>query len=171
MSNAGRPSQRGNGNVPNPNVPPNLEWDEDNPPFVYECSEYTEHRPECNGECEGRFWVESEVKLSNLAKEYARNQMSYAGVIEAYRAVPILPGGFPVDPFYHEMWLESLQDILIDKGLVTRDELNELWRQKMITRMETVLGTVLPQLKEARTKAALGIQDKKIIGPGGYPIG
>src|ERR1700756_4209738 len=98
-------------------VPPDLVWDENNPPFIHKCSQHTEHNPKCDGNCEGHFFDESEVKLGNEARAWARAGMNFHGV----------PFGLPfpgitVELFDLELKFELLQQIVLDHEMITWDE-------------------------------------------------
>ena len=172
MSLAGRPS-KSNGNGKNQNVPPDIVWDENNPPFIYSCSGTTEHDTRCNGECGGEYYTENEVKLTNLAREFARNKMVPYGIIKAYAMAGVPPTqGMQVDPFDVLLWMETLLEVLSEAGVIDRAEVEVRWQERKISAMEGILETIAPQLKQQRANQALGIvtPDNRLLGPNGQPL-
>jgi len=170
MSLAGRPS---NGNGKNQNVPPDIVWNEDEPPFVYNCSGHTEHHPKCDGKCNGEYYTENEVKLTNLAREFARNRMVPYGIIKAYAMAGVPPTqGMQVDPFDVLLWMETLLEVLSEANIIDRAAVEVRWQERKISAMEGILESVAPQLKQARANQALGIvtPDKRLLGPDGQPL-
>ena len=173
MSLSGRPSERSNGNGKNQNVPPDIVWDEDNPPFICNCSGLTEHGPRCNGECGGEYYTENEVRLTNLAREFARNKMVPYGIIKAYAMAGVPPSqGMQVDPFDLLLWMETLLEVLSEADIIDRAAVEIRWQERKIAAMEEVLESIAPQIKEQRAKQALGIltPEKKLFGPDGQPL-
>jgi hypothetical protein len=168
MSLAGRPSEL-NGNNNPVGIPPDIVWDSENPPVAFACSQHTEHHPKCDGTCESMVLDESMVRGMNIAREYARNGMSFKGVVEGYDGM-IPHSGMRVELFDLECEVKLLKQLLMELTGLSLEEYDVQFRELRSDVMEGVLEATLPGLKRARAEQALGIVPKKILGPDGSPL-
>lgn len=175
MSNAGRgkpnrvPGMRNmpNGDAP-PEIPPDIEWDEDDPPFIHSCSRHVEHAGFCDGSCEGEYATESMVNLINEHLAWQRLGMVPMGVPMAMRGAPI--NGLLVEIWDLETRYMVLQDWVEEQG-ITEEELNERFRIKKFERMQTVRKQNEETLRKRQIADKFGIVEKQVLGPDGNPIG
>jgi hypothetical protein len=174
MSNAGRgkpnqiPGMRMNGNVPNMQIPPDVIWDENDPPRIYDCSQHTEHQPTCDGNCESRLVVsEKQAELMNEARAWARLEMPFNGVPFG------LPfPGIPVEVVDLLCWLEVTKEQLYEAGIVEEFEFEEKYRDKKLELLRTIRSQHEDRIKRQRVASSLGIIERPpLLGPDGQPIG
>lgn len=149
------------------NIPPDLEWDAENPPFAYECSDYTEHIPGCPG-CDGKFYDESEVTLSNEAKAWARAGMVFKGSPDSMMNLPFV-GGIPVEIYSLEKKFEVLMQVIIEAGLITQEDLDIKYRLHKAAMLKRIREANEDRVKKERTAQQLGIPTR-LIGPDGQPL-
>ena len=175
MSNAGRgkpnrmPGMRmNNGDVPNMQVPPDIVWDEDDPPEIFNCSQHIEHQPMCNGNCGSHHVVsEKQVALMNEARAWARLEMPFNGVPFG---TPF--PGIPVELVDLLCWLETTKDVLYEAGIVEEFEFEEKYRARKLELMTSIRTTHEDRIKKQRVQASLGIPDRPpLLGPDGRPFG
>lgn len=161
-------SSLSNGNGP-PGIPPDIEWDADNPPTVYECSQHTEHSSDCNGDCEGETITEGQVRLLNEARAWARIPMSFQGVPTC------LPDGafdgVKIDIFSEKMRSSALQKIIIDAGLATLEEIDEVYQNLKVEAMQTIRNDYEDYVKRQKLQQKMALPDKRLFGPNGEVIG
>jgi hypothetical protein len=140
-------------------IPPNLEWDENNPPIIFPCSDHIEHMPNCNGECgEGAALTEYGVLLSNEAKDWAR--------------VGLAPDGVAVNSLDSKMQIDAVQQLLVEAGILDKDEIDELYRKLKYEVLHNMRQELEPQIREAKTAAMLGVNPKgpRLLGPHGEQL-
>lgn len=169
MSLAGRPPR--NGDAPQ-EVPPDLVWDENNHPIIFDCSLDTVHTNECRGRCGSgnELTTETQVALLNEARAFARAGMSFMGVPAAYEGVIKLPG-IKVELVDLLMWLEALKDIILEISDYTEFDLDEKYREHKLDLLRGVRHYNEETVKRKRAAARLGIVEKPgLLGPDGQPL-
>lgn len=180
MSNAGR----GKPNLPkipgmmmhNGNsdfVPPDLVWDENDPPKIFPCSQHITHSPRCDGKCciePMTIDTELQVDLLNEARAYARAGMSFKGVPEAYaNSIPI--PGMQVELFDMLIWLQTLAEVVAEAGLIGKDDLNEKFRANKLVIMREQRDRHEAQVRKSAIANKFGIVEKPpLLGPDGTPL-
>lgn len=152
-------------------IPPDIEWDEDNPPTVYSCSEHITHAAHCDGSCpELDIVTENVVNLLNEARAWARVGMSFHGVPSS-----LPPGtfdGVTVNIFDERMRAMALQRVLINAGLVTEDEIDELYREIKYEIMHEMRMSYEEHVKRVKLQQQIAVPaPNRIIGPDGRPLG
>lgn len=158
-----------NGNAPT-NIPADVVWDENNPPVIYACSQYTEHDPACEGDCESQVATENLVKLMNEGFAYRRAGMSYYGIVASYSMIPV--SGIPVEVFDVMMLVEVLRDHIVETTDITEDELHEKFRIHKYEFLHNVREASEARVRKQRAANALGIvEGPGLLGPDGNPIG
>lgn len=163
MSNVGRPSVRDNGEG-NPNVPPDLVF----PCTIYTCSGNLEHTDECDETCESWEPTENQVKLQNIAREYARNRMSFVGIPQG---VPVPIPGISVDLVEVLCRIMAIEEMLFPLVGIEREEFDEKYREHKIEFLQSVLDANKDEVRKARVANSLGIvQHPGLLGPNGEPI-
>lgn len=140
----------------NGGIPPNIVWDEDNPPIAHSCSGGLMHAPDCDGSCaDGEPLKEYEVDLLNEHREWGRVGMN--------------PGMITISStsFDLEVRVGGLSEFLVEKGIIDVEELNEFYIRMRIDRMRELRLANQDAVKRAR----LGLPGKpQIFGPGGNPL-
>lgn len=156
MSNAGKPSRNGDGTPPG--IPEDVVWDSENPQYIYECSSYIEHSPDCDGNCESDLAAESQIKLLNESLAWARAGMDTSGI--------------NISSFDNQANIMALQKVLIEKGILTQDEVDEEFRLFKIDVMRIVRENNEEQIKEMKQRMALGLRpsSRKLLGPYGEEL-
>lgn len=172
MSQAGRPSQRGPSNGNNlTEIPPDIEWDEDNHPFIYPCSQHTEHVRGCKG-TEDPIELDSElqVRLLNEARAYARAGMSFAGIPASYANHIPIPG-IQVELVDVLVWLETAKELLCELSGLSKYELDERFRDNKLALLQSIREENEARVRKHRVASSLGIVEKPgLLGPDGTPI-
>ena len=164
---AGKPNRitptMGNGDVPNMQVPPDLVWDENDPPIIHNCSQHTEHQPMCNGHCGSRPVVsELQIKLMNEARAWARLEMPMMGV-----PMNMPFPGIPVEIVDLLVWLEVTKDVLKEAGIIEEFEFEEKYRERKLELLTAIRDRNEGRLKRAR----LGVPERPpLFGPDGTPM-
>jgi len=144
----------GNGNNMPPGIPPDIKWDEENPPVIFSCSQHTEHDPSCNGDCESEVTTENQILLLNESKQWARDGLDTSSIQS--------------NAFHIGCQVNALQKALVDAGIISQNNVDENYRRIKYDVLREVRASIGPQIKSARTRAILGVDDKKkIIGPHG----
>lgn len=153
-----------NGNS-DPSIPPDLVWDENDPPIVFSCSQHTEHAPRCDGSCEAKVCDESLVNLLNEARAYARAGMSFNGIPAAMSGGPW--SGLNVEIYDLEVRTLLLQNIIQEQFGISDDDINRQFRELKYKLLHDVRIAVEPDIKRARLEAQVGVQKSRIVGPHG----
>lgn len=111
------------------NVPPDLEWDPDNPLVVNACTGHNEvHLPECDGECEKITMDEFDIAIENEKRAWARLGWD--------------KGNFGPDLLLQTVQIKTLIDIVMDKLGMTHDEFNAVFKPNMLTLMKDITKNV-----------------------------
>ena len=160
-----------------PTIPPDIEWDENDPPVIFRCTNHTEHAPDCDGDCEALECTEWQVKLLNEGKAWRRLDMDFRGIPTVIADVmPV--NGIHVEIFDQQCTLMALQQVLMDNGLLDKTELDEKFREAKYTIMHDVRVQNEEQIKamrdaalEQEKRAALGLPPKRLLGPHGEQLG
>lgn len=167
MSLAGRPSSNGSGGEEG--VPPDLEWDADNPPVIFSCSQHTEHMPNCPGDCGEHVCTEGTVLMANEARAWSRAGMSWSGVPTAYAGkVPI--GGINVELVDLETKIHVLVELLKDVTNLSQEELDDMWLAHKAGYLRRIREDNEEMVRRTRAASALGIKNKRLLGPDGQPL-
>lgn len=153
-----------NGGSAGPLVPPDLPY----PVTIYQCSGAPEHDASCDGNCDSFEPTESQVKLQNIAREYARNNMSFLGIP---LGSPLPQAGIKVDLVEVICRLMTIEEIVFELVGMTREEYDEKYRETKIEFLQDILDSNKEQVKKQQVANALGIVEPKLLGPDGSPIG
>lgn len=154
------------------NVPPDLEW----PVTTYTCSMDEQHSPDCSGlasegnenGCEELIWTELQVRLENLRREYARNEMSQVGIPTG---VPLPISGIQVDLVDLLCRILTLEELAFEAHGIDREEYDEKYRENKFEFLNEILKANKERVRKAHAQRMLGLPEKRILGPGGEPIG
>lgn len=135
----------------NGGVPPNIEWDPNNPPILNSCSDQLNHLPNCDGTCpKSRELEELEVDLINENREWVRIGMDTSKVA--------------VNLFRMQHQINAVINVLEYDGIISRAELDREFQKSLLEDMRKMREAVGDQVK--RTK--LGLPAKPgILGPDG----
>jgi len=144
-----------NGNGPHQHVPPDLPY----PCVICTCSGEQEHTSECDGSCETWEPTETQVKLQNISREFRRHGLDANSVSTSAGLTELF------------LRIGTTEKILCKMADISEEEYNELYREEKILFLQIFLDNHLQSVKKARTASALGIIDKKVLGPDGKPIG
>lgn len=160
------PGMRSNG-ATNPAIPPDLEWDEDNPPEIFPCSQHTEHAPGCPGTEDAiQLDSESQVRLINEARAWARVGMNFTGVPAGFPAT-----GIPVELVDLLVWAQVVREIVIELAGITEFEYEEKFREAKFELLNSIRVRHEDEVKKRRVADQLGIvQRPPLLGPDGQPI-
>jgi len=135
-------------------IPPNIEWDEDNPPVVYTCSADLKHDPNCDGTCDEIKLAHYETLLSNEAKEWAR--------------VGLDPEGIAANSLDAAMQVNAIRELLVEAGVLNQEDVDERYRKLKLTILQDMRSQLEPQIREAKTAAMLGVRPgPTLLGPHG----
>lgn len=178
MSNAGRgkpnriPGMResSNGEM-GMEIPPDLVWDEDDPPYIYPCSQHSEHHPMCPGNEDAiQLDSESQVEILNEGRRWARAGMAFNGIPAAYQGkIPIT--GIAVELVDLLMWLDVVKDMVIELSGSTPFEFEERYRDYKIKFLREIREANEDKIKKARVANSIGVVERPpLLGPDGNPI-
>jgi hypothetical protein len=146
-------------------VPPDLEY----PCTIFECSGMTDHTAECDGTCNIFEPTETEVRLQNIHREFARNGMSMIGIPAN---VPLPMAGIKVDLLELLCRAMTAESILFELAGIDRAEFDERYRETKIEFLTIILDANKDQVRKQHVANALGIkQGPGLLGPNGEPIG
>jgi len=102
-------------------------------------------------------------------RAWGRLGLSYQGLPTVLAGGPF--SGIHVDPFDTDMARIAIQQLLVEKGVLTELELDEKFRELKYTRMQKMREENEAKVKEMKTRAALGLNpNQPILGPDGRPI-
>lgn len=152
-------------------IPPDLVWDEDDPPYIYPCSQHTEHHPMCPGN-EPPIQLDSELQVEalNEGRRWARAGMSFEGVPAAYQGKVPIPG-IAVELVDILMWLDVIKDVVIEMSTMTPFEFEEKFREYKIGFLRGIREANEDKVKKRRVANSLGIVNRPpLLGPDGNPI-
>jgi len=145
-------------NIPgsfNGGVPPNIVWDEDNPPIKYACSQNVLHGPGCDGSCGADgFMTEAQVRMENETREWQRVGMNPDGI------------GTRITPWNMDVKINAVVEFLNEKGIIDITELNDYFLTVKVNMMQQIRE----MNQEAAKRAKLGLPPKGLLGPDGLPI-
>lgn len=171
MSNAGKgkgnrvPGMMQNGGVAGPQVPDDLPF----PCTIYACSNDIEHNSRCDGNCESYEPSESQIKLQNVAREYARSGMSFVGVPEG---IPLNFPGININLVELLCRIITIEELLFPLTGVSREEFDEMYRTTKIDFLQNVLDNNKEAVKRQHVINSLGlVENSGLLGPDGKPIG
>lgn len=116
---------------------------------VNTCSEQIWHTPECDGNCEEKALLPSEVAINEEIKKWNEVGMDLSGI--------------PVDALHLEVAQGALIDYLVEKGLADRAELDEKYRQKFVERLRVVREANQDQVIEARRRAQIAVPGAQVM--------
>lgn len=134
----------------NGGIPPNLVWDENNPPMKNECSGLAQiHSDECDGSCEKTPCTELEVDLMNEHRNWARLGMNTGNVIQ--------------DLFRMNNQIEAIVESL--KELIPRETLDDTFKKVMLKNMRGIREANEEEIRRSR----IGVR-KQLFGPNGEPL-
>lgn len=154
-----------NGNLENPNVPPDIVWNESDPPILFACTQHTEHDPRCDGNCPRIVSTESIINLINEGRAYARINMSFLGLPQSLMNGPF--PGIPVEIYDLFLRVSVLQEIILEQLDITKDEIDERFRVMKYNGLRSIREEVEPQLRKQRLEQQLGVGRKPLLGPNG----
>ena len=158
-----------NGASDMPGVPPDLIWDESDPPILFECSGYTEHAPFCNGTCPRSVAKESQVELINESFAWNRAGMSFLGIPNAYaQHIPIR--GINIELFDLEMKVQMLKSLIIEFLDIDEEEVEERFRHAKLEIMRGIRDREEDNIRRSRVQQMLQVPQNPIIGPDGRPL-
>ena len=86
--------------------------------------------------------------------------------LETWQKKGISPDLININTFILDQMVHACFDLLIEKEVFTRDELNYIYRQNLIKRLQDIRKELEPQI--ARAKIQGGVN--QIFGPNGDPI-
>lgn len=140
----------------NGGIPPNIVWDENNPPPKYSCSNGITHAPGCDGRCpDPGYMKEYDVEMINEQREWLRVGMHPNEIVI----------GSP--PFDLELRPTILADFLHEKGVIDSEEFNEYFVRARAERMKKIRLENQEQAKRMK----FGLPPKpQMFGPGGQPL-
>lgn len=177
MSNAGKgkpnrvPPMR-NGPEPQPRIPDDLVWDEDNPPKVYPCSQDVIHHPQCDGSDElTALDSESQVNLMNEGRAWARANMSFVGIPAAYQNTIPVPG-IKIELLDMMIWLQAMKEVVAELSGMSEFDFDEKFREHKIAFLREVREANEANVRRQRVADRLGVvQRPGLLGPHGEPLG
>lgn len=148
-------------------VPPDIKWDENDPPVIFACSQHTEHHPQCERNCERMMTTEALVNLLNEARAWARIEMVPLGLPKSLANGPF--NGVNIDILDTDITATVLKEIILEKfDDIDEEDINERFRIAKYNKLHAIRETIEPDIKQARLKAQLGVNP--IIGPDGRPL-
>ena len=149
-------------------VPPDIAWDESNPIFIHSCSQHVNHAHDCDRkDCTSWAPTESEVKLLNEGRAWARVGMSFHGVPTCIaNQVP----GIAVNIYDLKLRIETMQSLLIEAGVFTAEECDERFREIKLADMQRMRAESEETVKQQQLQQMMAVPDHRILGPNGEPL-
>ncbi len=137
----------------NGGIPPNIEWDPNNPPIKHTCSNALNHAPGCDGTC-GPLGALTEVEtaLVNESREWARLNMNTTNV--------------QYDSLRENSKVKALINLLEAKGICTPQEMDLFFQGALLTEMQNVRFASQDKVK----RTLLGLPKASLLGPDGRPL-
>lgn len=141
-------------------------WDEDNPPTVNSCSgNELGHIDECDGNCDPLPLTEMDVKLNNEMRAWARVGMQPLSFPLGTNAT-----GMATNLLDLEIQITAVVAFLVGTSTVAKARLDEIYKEKFFERLNSTRLANEEKIKEARSKQALHVAQRKLLGPNGSPF-
>lgn len=156
-----------NGNS-NPTVPPDLVWSDDEPLVLNACSQHTDHRNGCKGDCETFTPNEMQVALMNEGRAWARIPMSYQGVPTCFPDGAF--DGIKVDSFDLKMRIHTMQVLMLKAGICTEEEIEQTFCELKLEALQQIREQYQSVVKLHQAQQMMAIPDKRILGPDGQAL-
>jgi hypothetical protein len=129
---------------------------------IFECSHNLQHLPTCDGDC-------GITTLEGLDREICIELKKWDELgMKAMGTLPESPfPGIGVEIFHMELSQNTLVECLIEKGIFTREELDEKFKQHKLDRLVDIREMNEEQVKEARRRQQIAIGDvePKLVVP------
>jgi hypothetical protein len=124
-------------------APPDLEWNEENPPTVHSCSGNDgEHTPDCDGNCDELPLDELDVLLNNEMHAWQRAGMN--------------PGMIPHDVLHMSTQIDTMIKMLITSPELSK-QYNDIFRTIMLDKFRRFRENNEAGFRKARLAAELGV--------------
>lgn len=121
-----------------PQVPPDLQWDPDNPMMINSCSGHTDvHAAECDGVCERRAVDEYDVRIENENRAWARAGLNMTSISS--------------NPLRLDARLQTIVQLVMQRLDISDEEFNAIFRPMYLD----TLVSVRHNLQEAMGKAKI----------------
>ena len=163
-----RKMQPNNGTGEPPGIPPDMVWDEDNPPYIHMCSQYIEHLDGCDGSCEGMFTTENQVKIINESRAWARLGQVFHGIPSPMSGM--VPG-ISVEIFDQNCRMQAIEELIVESSWVNREEIDDRHRRIKYEIMHELRMGFEEDLKKQQAQAIVRPTKPPIIGPHGEILG
>lgn len=135
----------------NGGVPPNVVWDEKDPPIVNMCTQNIGiHAPNCEGDCDKRLATETETELINEYREWTRAGMDV--------------NKLQFNPFRAQSTLNALSAIIVEE--FGQERVDKMYQELLLERMR---GARLKHGDDSK-RAMFGIPPRRLLGPDGKPM-
>lgn len=121
---------------------------------VFVCSGGLDHTEECSGDCGVEKLDELDIELNKEKILWGELGIPNQGSIPGTQ-IP----GIPIDTFHLQSSHDAVLKILVNKGIVTEEELNDVFRQIHLARMKMI--------RMANEEAILAARRRSQIVPGG----
>lgn len=155
-------------------VPPDTEWNAENPPFVFGCTGHDGgHLEACDGSCERIPLTELDVKLGNEMKAWARAGMVPIGAVAGFMINGQKMPGIDVDILHLETQLQALVSLLVETDPEWGERLNVRFQETLLRKLWNIRMANEDNVREARVARMLGVkpaQIKRLIGPNGEQL-
>lgn len=131
------------------NVPPDLEWDANNPPQVNACTGHSEiHQPNCDGNCEKMTMDEFDIKIENERR--------------AWQRIGLDKSNYQADQLRQDVQLKTIMDVLIQRLGISPEEFNAVFKPNMLNLMQDIRDAVETQRESQLAKSRLIIPNGPI---------
>jgi len=119
---------------------------------VFSCSGSMRHLPDCDGNCEVLALTGHDRLIAEEGRKWDELNMAAVG------AVPGMPmPGIPVNTFDLENKVQVLINMLIEKGVATKEELDNAYAEFKYERMKATREANEDAIREAQRRAAIAV--------------
>lgn len=130
----------------------------------YNCTRGNFHSDECDENCGEYTPNDTDKELLNELKRWEMLQFPFVGVPSILAGTAFQ--GILVDPLETLIRIQSLVELLVDKGIVTQDEVDDAMTAKVLRRMKALRK----KIEQERSTQRLAVVKKGLLDPSGKPF-
>jgi hypothetical protein len=137
---------------------------------VFSCSKNLAHTEECDGNCGVEKLSDTELEINKEMERWHELGMVPYGLPVTLNGRGI--GGIPVEVFRMDVNNAVIVDILVEKGIATKDELNVKFRELLLGKLVEIREANQDQIKAQNARNRIAVPGAggpaEIIVPGQY---